>query len=83
MVTVRIDDGGVHTLWGQARWPCSSVPLDLITAASTEDTNPAQWAGGATASARAARAAIVRKGPGLVVEREGQAAVRRDRRPRR
>lgn len=73
VITVRIDDGGVHTLWGPARWPCSTIPLDLITAASAEDINPAQWGGWGYRVGPRGRAAIVRKGPGLVVEREGQA----------
>lgn len=80
-VTVRIDDLGVHTLWGPARWPRTTIPLSMIDAARAEDINPAQWGGWGYRVTPRGRAAIVRKGSGLVVHygRNGRYAVTVDR----
>lgn len=72
IVTVRIDYRGVHTLWGPTRWPRSTVPLGVITAATAEEINPAQWGGWGYRIGPRGRGAIVRKGRGLVLERDGQ-----------
>ncbi len=80
-VTVRVDDLGVHTLWGPVRWPRTTIPLSMIDAAGAEEINPAQWGGWGYRMSPRGRAAIVRKGTGLVVHygRNGRYAVTVDR----
>lgn len=77
VVTVRVDDFGVHTLWGPAGWPRSTIPLTMISAATSEDLEPAQWGGWGYRIGPRGRAAIVRKGDGLVLRygRQGRYAV--------
>lgn len=72
MVTVRVDDRGVHTLWGPARWPHSTVPLEAIAGAESDDIRPAQWGGWGYRISPHGRAAIVRTGPGLILDLEGR-----------
>ncbi len=67
VVTVRVDDVGVHTLWGPAGWPRSTIPLSMISAATAEDLQPAQWGGWGYRVGPRGRAAIVRTGDGLVL----------------
>lgn len=69
MVTVRIDGSGVHTLWGPAGRPRSTIPLADIAAARSQHINPRAWGGWGYRTSRHGRAAIVRTGPGLVIER--------------
>jgi len=68
-LAVRIDERGVHTLWGPFGWPRPSIALGEIASARAEQINPMAWGGwGYRVSSRGV-AAIIRRGPGLVIER--------------
>lgn len=68
-LAVRIDGNGLHTLWGPFGWPSSSVALEQIGAAHAETIEPVRWGGwGLRVSGRGV-AAIVRRGPGIVLDR--------------
>lgn len=71
-LTVRIDARGVHTLWGPFGWPRPRVPLEQITAARCEEIRPAQWGGWGYRVSPRGVAAVIRRGPGLVVSRSGR-----------
>ncbi len=68
-LAVRIDQQGVHTLWGPFGWPHPRIALVDITSAHAEQIEPAAWGGwGYRVSSRGV-AAVIRRGPGLVIER--------------
>ena len=72
VVTVRIDDRGLHTLWGPLGWPRTTIPLSEIISASADQIEPAQWGGWGYRISPRGRAVIVRRGPGLVLHRTGR-----------
>lgn len=68
-LAVRIDERGVHTLWGPFGWPRPRIALGEIASAHAEQIEPMAWGGwGYRVSGRGV-AAIIRRGPGLVIER--------------
>lgn len=68
-LAVRIDGGGVHTLWGPFGWPRPRIPLSDIASAHAEQIDPMAWGGWGYRVSRRGVAAVVRRGPGLVIER--------------
>jgi hypothetical protein len=72
-VTVRVDDSEVTVSWGPALWPRVRVGLDRVTGAVAEDVEPLRWGGWGYRRTPRGRAAVVRRGPGLVLSlRDGQ-----------
>lgn len=71
-IVVRIDARGVHTMWGPFGWPRSRIPLGQITSAHHEDIRPLQWGGWGYRVSPRGVAAVIRRGPGLVVSRSGK-----------
>lgn len=71
-LAVRIDARGVHTLWGPFGWPRPRIPLEQITAARAEHINPVQWGGWGYRVSPRGVAAVIRRGPGLVISRAGR-----------
>lgn len=69
VLAVRVDPRGVHTLWGPFGWPRPRIAPENIAAAYSEDIHPMQWGGWGYRISRRGVAAVVRAGPGLVVER--------------
>jgi hypothetical protein len=72
-LSVRVDAAGLHTLWGPLGWPRQHVPIDEITSVQTQDIDPMRWGGWGLRMSRRRLAAVVRKGPGIVVERADKA----------
>jgi hypothetical protein len=68
-IGVRIDDLGVHTLWGPVGWPRTTIPLSDIVSAASRDVEPLHWGGWGYRVGRHGVAAVVRAGSGLVIER--------------
>lgn len=71
-VTVVVDDGGIRTLWGPLGWPRSTTQLDVISSAHAEEIIPGQWGGWGYRITKRGHAAVVRRGPGLVVQRRNR-----------
>lgn len=71
-LAVRIDARGVHTLWGPFGWPRPCVPLEQITAARCAEIRPIQWGGWGYRVSPRGVAAVIRRGPGLVISRAGK-----------
>ena len=73
-LAVRIDERGLHTLWGPFGWPRPRIPLADIAAARAEQIDPIAWGGwGYRVSSRGV-AAVIRRGPGLVIDRTDKPA---------
>lgn len=70
-ITVRIDERGVHTLWGPLYWPRGLIPLAQIAAVRAEEINPLQWGGWGYRISKLGTAIVIRRGPGLVISRGG------------
>ena len=68
-LAVRIDPAGVHTLWGPFGWPRPHIPLADIASAHAEQIDPMAWGGWGYRISGRGVAAVIRRGPGLVVER--------------
>lgn len=68
-LSVRVDEVGLHTLWGPVGWPRTLVRLDDVAAVRAEEINPLAWGGWGYRVGRRGVAAVVRRGPGLVVDR--------------
>lgn len=69
VIAVRVDADGLHTLWGPFGWPRPHIRLHNIAEVHAEQIHPMEWGGwGYRVSGRGV-AAVVRGGPGLVVER--------------
>ncbi len=68
-VGVRVDAVGLHTLWGPFNWPHSTVALRDITTVRTMLIEPMQWGGWGYRISPRGVAAVVRRGPGIVVDR--------------
>ncbi|MFC4784386.1 DUF1648 domain-containing protein [Nocardioides sp. MAHUQ-72] len=74
VVTVRVDDSGVTTSWGPARWPRVRVPLEQLEGARAEEIEPRRWGGWGYRFSSRGRAVVTRRGPGVVLElRDGSA----------
>jgi hypothetical protein len=71
-LAVRVDDRGVHILWGPFGWPRSRIPLADITAARSDIIEPLAWGGWGFRVSRRGVAAVIRRGPGLVIERSNK-----------
>lgn len=71
-LAVRIDAGGMHTLWGPFGWPRPRIPLEQITAVRAEQISPLQWGGWGYRVSPRGVAAVIRSGPGLVISRVGR-----------
>jgi hypothetical protein len=69
---VRIDARGVHTLWGPFGWPRPRIALADIVSAAAEQINPLQWGGWGYRISSRGVAAVIRRGPGLVIARAGK-----------
>lgn len=69
VLAVRVDNRGVHTLWGPFGWPRPRIAPDNIAAVRVEDIHPMQWGGWGYRHSARGIAAVVRGGPGLVIER--------------
>ncbi|WP_436701667.1 hypothetical protein [Nocardioides sp. BYT-33-1] len=73
VVTVRVDDAGVAVSWGPARWPRVRIDLADIASAATGDIEPLRWGGWGYRRSTQGRAAVARRGEGLVLTlRDGQ-----------
>lgn len=70
-ITVRIDERGLHTLWGPLYWPRGLIPLAQIAAVRAEEIIPLQWGGWGYRVSKRGTAIVVRRGPGLVISRGG------------
>lgn len=70
-ITVRIDEDGVHTMWGPCYWPRSVVPLDKIASVRVTDIRPMQWGGWGYRVSTRGTATVIKAGPGLVISRQG------------
>lgn len=68
-ITVRVDDAGLHTIWGPLGWPRQVIPLDSILQAHAQDIRPMQWGGWGYRITSKGTAANIRSGPGIVLER--------------
>ena len=66
-VTVRVDDVAVAVAWGPLLWPRVRVGLDEVTGATAEEIVPLRWGGWGYRWTTRGRAAVVRRGPGLVL----------------
>jgi hypothetical protein len=71
-LAVRVDARGVHTLWGPFGWPRSHISLGQISAARAERIEPLQWGGWGYRVSTRGVAAVIRRGPGLVISRAGR-----------
>jgi hypothetical protein len=69
VLAVRVDDRGVHTLWGPFGWPRPHIALENIAAVHSEDISPMEWGGWGYRISGRGVAAIIRRGPGMVVDR--------------
>ena len=68
-VTVRVDERGLHVLWGPVGFPRRTIALGQIADVRVEQIDPMQWGGwGLRVSSRGV-AAVVRRGPGIVLTR--------------
>jgi hypothetical protein len=67
VVTVRVDDAGVAVSWGPARWPRVRVALDEIAGAEADRIEPLRWGGWGYRLTTRGRAAVARRGPGIVL----------------
>ena len=61
--------------WGPLLWPRADVALTEIAAARVEDINPIDWGGWGYRVTPRGRAYVVRRGPGLVLERHDRPAI--------
>lgn len=68
-VTVRVDDRGLHTLWGPVRWPRMTIRLDDMVSVTATEIEPTAWGGWGYRITPRGHATVIRRGPGLVVER--------------
>lgn len=68
-VAVRIDAAGLHVLWGPLAWPRSTLDMADIVAARAEDISPMQWGGWGYRISGRGTAVVLRRGPGIVVDR--------------
>ncbi|MEO7126849.1 MAG: hypothetical protein ABI382_03330 [Nakamurella sp.] len=71
-IGVRIDVRGLHTLWGPFGWPRPRIALADIVAADAEEIRPTAWGGWGYRVSSKGVAAVVRRGPGLVIQRAGK-----------
>lgn len=71
-LAVRIDARGVHTLWGPFGWPRTHLSLPQITGARAEQIDPVRWGGWGYRVSTRGVAAVIRRGPGLVLSRAGR-----------
>lgn len=67
VVTVRVDDAGVAVSWGPAQWPRVRIALADIAAAEAAEIEPLRWGGWGYRRTTRGRAAVARRGPGLVL----------------
>ena len=68
-LTVRVDQAGLHVLWGPVGWPRQRIGLDAIARVHAQDIRPMQWGGWGYRITSGGTASIVRSGPGMVVEK--------------
>ncbi|MGN0063280.1 MAG: hypothetical protein ACI379_03480 [Nocardioides sp.] len=68
-IMVRVDNAAVTVAWGPARWPRVTVPLGEVTAAHPALIEPLAWGGWGYRVTPRGHAAVVRRGPGLVLSR--------------
>lgn len=73
-VAVRVDDRGLHVLWGPVGFPRRTIPLDAIASVRVEQIEPMQWGGWGLRVSSRGTAAIVRRGPGIVITRPNGSA---------
>ncbi|WP_036516908.1 DUF1648 domain-containing protein [Nocardioides sp. J54] len=66
-VSVRVDDAAVSVSWGPLLWPRVGVALERVASATAEDVDPLRWGGWGYRRTLGGRAAVVRRGPGLVL----------------
>ena len=68
-VSVRVDDRGLSAAWGPVRWPRVHVDLDDVAGATTEEIAPLEWGGWGYRLTPRSTGVVVRRGPGIVVDR--------------
>lgn len=68
-LAVRIDARGVVTLWGPFGWPRQRIALADIAGVRAERIRPSAWGGWGYRVSPRGVAAIIRGGPGLVIDR--------------
>ena len=75
-LTVRVDQVGLHVLWGSIGWPRQHIALDSIAQVHAQDIRPMQLGGWGYRITSGGTASIVRSGPGIFVEkRDGRTFV--------
>lgn len=70
-IGVRVDAVGLHTLWGPFGWPRGTVRLAEIEAATALQVEPMEWGGWGYRITPRGRAAVIRRGPGILLDRVG------------
>ena len=68
-LTTRVDDEGLHVLWGPLGWPRQRILLGAIAQVHAQDIRPMQWGGWGYRITSRGTASIVRSGSGIVVEK--------------
>lgn len=71
-ITVRVDDAGVHVVWGPLGWPGGSTALSEIAGVETTVVRPGEWGGWGYRMSSKGSAHLVRGGEGLVLHRHGR-----------
>lgn len=74
-ITVRADHGGVRVSWGPQLWPRHTYALEAVTSAEPVDIDPLQWGGWGYRRSRRGIGIVLRRGPGLLLRRDGHADV--------
>ncbi|ATG50473.1 hypothetical protein CFK38_02245 [Brachybacterium vulturis] len=70
-ITVRADRSGVRVSWGPQQWPRHTYALEAMTAAEPVDIDPLQWGGWGYRRSRRGIGLVLRRGPGLLLRRDG------------
>jgi len=69
VLTVRVDNRAITVAWGPGRWPRIVVPIERVERAEAALIDPLRWGGWGYRATPRGRAAVVRRGPGLVITR--------------
>ncbi|WP_394214896.1 DUF1648 domain-containing protein [Brachybacterium vulturis] len=74
-LTVRADRSGVRVSWGPQRWPRHTYALEAVSVAEPVDIDPLQWGGWGYRRSRHGIGLVLRRGPGILLRREGHSDV--------
>ncbi|MDN5821603.1 MAG: DUF1648 domain-containing protein [Brachybacterium sp.] len=70
-ITVRADRSGVRVSWGLQRWPRHTYALEAVTVAESVEIDPLHWGGWGYRRSRHGIGLVLRRGPGLLLRRDG------------